>query len=225
MSTSGSLRSARPQWTSSRGRKPVNEPRQRVIVFVAGGLAYSEIRAAYKVSEAHNKDVFIGQPLSLQLLLWLTIPRAGSTNIVTPEQFVTDLSNLDRGGGAALAIHGKSGFTYDAPKKSSKSPPSRAADLPQAALDRRFASSSSSNGPPSQYNPLPPQQPPQPQQHRPATLTRAQPPPQAQANRQPDRFQSQAGYYSGGQQPSSPAPTPPEAPSVKPVKKKKLFGF
>ncbi len=57
----GSLRSARPQWTSSRVKKAVNEPRQRVMVFVAGGMTYSEIRAAYKVSEAANKDIFIGK--------------------------------------------------------------------------------------------------------------------------------------------------------------------
>lgn len=57
----GSLRSARPQWTSSRVKKVANEPRQRVMVFVAGGMTYSEVRAAYKVSEAANKDIFIGQ--------------------------------------------------------------------------------------------------------------------------------------------------------------------
>lgn len=34
-------------------------------MFVAGGLTYSEIRAAYKVSEANNKDVFIGQSFAL----------------------------------------------------------------------------------------------------------------------------------------------------------------
>lgn len=150
----------------------------------------------------------------------LTTPHTGSTNIVTPQQFITDLSNLDRGGGAGLASHGKSGFTHDAAKKASKAPPTRPAELPQAALDRRFASSSSASSsvPP---NPLPPQQ---PQQHRPATLTRAQPPPQPQGPRQPDRYQPQAGYYSTQQAPP-PAPAPAEASPSKPVKKKKLFGF
>lgn len=61
-STPGSLRSAKPVWTT-RGseRKIINEPKQRIIVFIAGGLCYSEIRAAYKVSESANKDIFIGQ--------------------------------------------------------------------------------------------------------------------------------------------------------------------
>ena len=60
--TTGSLRSARPQWTTStRGRKTTTESRQRVLVFVAGGATYSEVRTVYKVSEAANKDVFLGE--------------------------------------------------------------------------------------------------------------------------------------------------------------------
>ena len=55
-----SLRSARPRWTSGAKVKTSQEPRQRAIVFVAGGLTYSEIRSAYVVSQANNKDVFIG---------------------------------------------------------------------------------------------------------------------------------------------------------------------
>lgn len=58
--TTGSLRSARPQWTTNRGKKTTNESRQRVLVFVAGGATYSEVRTVYKVSEAANKDVFLG---------------------------------------------------------------------------------------------------------------------------------------------------------------------
>lgn len=59
----GSLRSARPQWTSSRSARNVAQPKQRMIVFVAGGLTYSEVRIAYKISEVSNKDVFIGKLL------------------------------------------------------------------------------------------------------------------------------------------------------------------
>lgn len=85
-----SLRSARPRWTAgaaaggaaggrlgaSVAREP---PRQRVIVFVAGGLTYSEVRSAYQVSEQLGKDVVIG-----------------STHLITPESFIDDLADLDR---------------------------------------------------------------------------------------------------------------------------------
>ena len=82
-----SLRSARPRWTAASGKAGSgggagarNEPpRQRVIVFVAGGMTYSEIRTAYQLSEALGKDVVVG-----------------STHVITPESFIDDLSNLDR---------------------------------------------------------------------------------------------------------------------------------
>ena len=52
-----SLRSAKPTW--ARTRPSTSEPRQRIIVFVAGGATYSESRACYEISEAFNKDVFL----------------------------------------------------------------------------------------------------------------------------------------------------------------------
>ena len=52
-----SLRSAKPTW--ARTRPSANEPRQRIIVFMAGGATYSESRACYEVSQAMNKDVFL----------------------------------------------------------------------------------------------------------------------------------------------------------------------
>ncbi|MBW0462685.1 hypothetical protein O181_002400, partial [Austropuccinia psidii MF-1] len=53
-----SLRSAKPSWQRPKS-KTVIENRQRVMVFVDGGLTHSEIRAAYEVSEAHAKDIVI----------------------------------------------------------------------------------------------------------------------------------------------------------------------
>lgn len=73
-----SLRSARPMWHKS--RSSVNEVRQRIIVFVAGGMTYSEIRSAYEVSKALQKDVIIG-----------------STHTTTPKAFINDLKHLRRG--------------------------------------------------------------------------------------------------------------------------------
>lgn len=55
-----SLRSAKPSWQKPKTKAAV-EIRQRMIVFVAGGMTHSEIRSAYTVSEAHSKDVIIGQ--------------------------------------------------------------------------------------------------------------------------------------------------------------------
>jgi syntaxin-binding protein 1 len=52
-----SLRSAKPTW--ARTRPSVAEPRQRIIVFMAGGATYSEARSCYEVSEASNKDVYL----------------------------------------------------------------------------------------------------------------------------------------------------------------------
>lgn len=66
-----SLRSARAGWF----KKGQAENRLgRIIVFVAGGVTYSELRSAYEISE---RDVVIG-----------------STHIITPKQFVDDLKVL-----------------------------------------------------------------------------------------------------------------------------------
>ncbi|KAH7088943.1 Sec1-like protein [Paraphoma chrysanthemicola] len=52
-----SLRSAKPTW--AKNRLASVEPRQRVIVFMAGGATYSEARACYDVSNKTSRDVFL----------------------------------------------------------------------------------------------------------------------------------------------------------------------
>ena len=52
-----SLRSAKPTW--ARTRSAPTGPKQRIMVFVAGGATYSESRACYEVSESTAKDVFL----------------------------------------------------------------------------------------------------------------------------------------------------------------------
>ena len=64
-----SLRSAKPTW--ARTRPSALEPRQRIIVFVAGGATYSESRACYEVSDAFNKDVFLATSHMLTPSLYL----------------------------------------------------------------------------------------------------------------------------------------------------------
>lgn len=54
-----SLRSgAKPTWARTRTTN-LNEPRQRVIVFMAGGATYSEARACYETTKELNKDVYL----------------------------------------------------------------------------------------------------------------------------------------------------------------------
>ncbi|KAL4863136.1 hypothetical protein BDV12DRAFT_177905 [Aspergillus spectabilis] len=52
-----SLRSAKPTW--ARTRTTGEQPRQRIIVFMAGGATYGEARSCYEISETYKKDVFL----------------------------------------------------------------------------------------------------------------------------------------------------------------------
>ncbi|CAO1624396.1 unnamed protein product [Parajaminaea phylloscopi] len=70
---------------SSNGTTSIrDETRQRVIVFVAGGMTYSEMRSVYQISQKMNKDGYIG-----------------SSHVFTPETFIN-----------ALKTFGKAGNTY-----------------------------------------------------------------------------------------------------------------
>ncbi len=57
-----SLRTARPTWHKAPSTRIAaqTEGRQRIILFVAGGITYSEQRMAYLVGKALNKEVIIG---------------------------------------------------------------------------------------------------------------------------------------------------------------------
>lgn len=57
--------------------KPPSGP--PIIIFIVGGMTYSEIRSAYEIAETFDREVYIG-----------------STHIITPDKFVKDLSNLDK---------------------------------------------------------------------------------------------------------------------------------
>ena len=52
-----SLRIAKPTW--ARTRPSALEPRQRLIIFMAGGATYSESRVCYEVSDSSEKDVYL----------------------------------------------------------------------------------------------------------------------------------------------------------------------
>ncbi|KAF9915816.1 vacuolar sorting protein VPS33/slp1 [Lobosporangium transversale] len=72
-----SLRSAQPTF-HHKGRR--NEPQGRLILFIAGGVTYNEIRIAYESAAAHNWDILIG-----------------STHIITPPSFMDDMRMLRNG--------------------------------------------------------------------------------------------------------------------------------
>ncbi|KAH9887173.1 Sec1-like protein [Xylariomycetidae sp. FL2044] len=71
----GSLRAAKPSWAGT-GRR-VQDNRQRIIVFMAGGATFSEARACYEVSSAMNRDVFLA-----------------SSHMLTPQLFVRQVGDL-----------------------------------------------------------------------------------------------------------------------------------
>ncbi|CAG8721048.1 15244_t:CDS:2, partial [Racocetra persica] len=72
-SSGSELRSLRPTWFM-KGQETKNP---RIIVFITGGVTYSELRTAYEITEKHRQDVIIG-----------------STHIITPQKFVEDMSLL-----------------------------------------------------------------------------------------------------------------------------------
>ena len=56
-----SLRSQKPAWHRAPKVATVADNRQRIIVFVAGGMTYSEMREIYQLSNSLQKDIYIGR--------------------------------------------------------------------------------------------------------------------------------------------------------------------
>ncbi|KAJ7202875.1 Sec1-like snare protein [Mycena pura] len=83
-----SLRSQKPSWHKAArpGGAAGDSTRGRLLVFVAGGMTYSEIREAYQLSATLNRDIYIG-----------------STHSVTPIEFISDLQSLELGGTGSKA--------------------------------------------------------------------------------------------------------------------------
>ncbi|KAG9128259.1 vacuolar sorting protein VPS33/slp1 [Ceratobasidium sp. 392] len=82
-----SLRSQKPSWHKAPARGTGEAAKQRVIVFMAGGMTYSEMRTVYAVSNTLNKDIYIG-----------------STHPTTPARFVNDLRAIAMDGVGSVAI-------------------------------------------------------------------------------------------------------------------------
>ncbi|KAI9303791.1 Sec1-like protein [Cunninghamella echinulata] len=76
------LRVYKTQWhKKSSGNNAATKPPSGppVIIFVAGGITYSEIRSAYELAETFDREVYIG-----------------STHTIAPEKFVEALSQIDK---------------------------------------------------------------------------------------------------------------------------------
>ena len=106
-----SLRSAKPTWhQKGRGGSNVgverHENRQRVLLFVAGGMTYSEMRSAYQLSERLAKDVYIG-----------------SSHTFTPESFVEVLKHFGKAGSREAASPGGAGQQYQQQLQHAPLPP------------------------------------------------------------------------------------------------------
>ena len=153
---------AAPTWASSRQQS--SKPRQRLIVFMAGGATYSEARSCYEISQQFGKEVFLA-----------------TTHMLTPKTFTRQVSMLSRGRGE-LALPVDSG-PPKLPAWMSEPPPG-------AAKPPTVQQPQTSNGRPakvvSEPQPVPPTAQmqrmnltPQPQSHssgRPASSARPEPP-------------------------------------------------
>ncbi|KAK7056390.1 syntaxin binding protein 1 [Paramarasmius palmivorus] len=142
-----SLRSQKPAWHRAARPGANTEQRPRVLVFVAGGMTYSEIREAYQLSTALNKDIYIG-----------------SSHTITPRHFIDDLKVLTlagvgsrvtpnglrefRGQRAFQDFYDERYYTKDGPRPQPKAPPAAQKNsnsfLPKAPRIEKTESYSSS---------------------------------------------------------------------------------
>lgn len=100
---STSLRSAKPSWHRARSGAAAPDNRQRILLFMAGGMTFSEVREAYQLSTALGKDIYIGIFIPVYFRDFAN-PTSGSTHTFTPRQFVDDLKVVDLGGVGSKAL-------------------------------------------------------------------------------------------------------------------------
>jgi syntaxin-binding protein 1 len=117
----GSLRSQRPNWhrAAPSGAPSAREgTKQRLIIFVAGGITYSEMRTAYQIGERLGKEVIIG-----------------STHVITPESFLTNLKSIGKSG---IGAHPPNIYPlHPSFPLAAVRPPTTSRERYQIALDKR----------------------------------------------------------------------------------------
>jgi len=77
-------KTTQPKWADKENRKSEkpgasNTIGGRFIIFIAGGMTYSEMRAVYEVTAKHHREVIIG-----------------STSLLTPQTFISELRGLKK---------------------------------------------------------------------------------------------------------------------------------
>lgn len=77
MSQTSLRKAGQPTWAAQRTQS--NKPKQRIIVFMAGGATYSEARACYEVSREFGRDVYLA-----------------TTHMIMPKAFMRQVSLLSR---------------------------------------------------------------------------------------------------------------------------------
>ena len=140
-----SLRSAKPTW--ARTRPSALEPRQRIIVFMAGGATFSESRVCYDISQNSSKDVYLA-----------------TSHMQTPNSFIEQVRQLsDDRSMLNLPVDREPPRAKIHPPESARvpaqqQPPPTAAmgALGLGAGTQSRAASGSANGKPQDYRPLPP---------------------------------------------------------------------
>ncbi|KAF9351728.1 vacuolar sorting protein VPS33/slp1 [Mortierella sp. AD094] len=120
-----------PTWE----KKKPNVKGSRLIVFIAGGVTYSEIRAMYELCQSMGRDIVIG-----------------STHIITPRQFIHSLRHLARGPTRPT-------LPIIPPYKAPAAPSQRAAPTSQSSSRSAPAPLKPSSGRPTQPPPSSPHRP------------------------------------------------------------------
>jgi syntaxin-binding protein 1 len=139
-----SLRSAKANWNKNPRANTLSDTRQRLLVFIAGGMTYSEMRETYQLSASLGKEVIVG-----------------STHAITPRAFVDDLKVLELGGVGSRAVpngvrdpggkrpyqafYDQYYFLKDAPPKARAPPPQQQPERSRLGLPRPAAVSQSSS--------------------------------------------------------------------------------
>ncbi|KAG0019818.1 vacuolar sorting protein VPS33/slp1 [Entomortierella chlamydospora] len=121
-STRSLRKTPQPTWE----KKKPNVKGSRLIVFIAGGVTYSEIRAMYELCQSMGRDIVIG-----------------STHIITPRQFIQSLRYLARGPTRPTAPIIP---PYKAPAAPPKPSAARPAQPPPSSPHRPITPGTSSNG-------------------------------------------------------------------------------